>query len=117
MPTHQLAGRRSRIRRLNGPRDEPAIADIQAAIDVTTIDRYEKDGTFEASAAEGHRRQVCDIVRPRDSPLARPIKREDGIGELDAIIGGAWPSGPDMDAALIDSLVRQFGWEGENRSE
>jgi hypothetical protein len=36
----------------------------------------------------------------------------DAISLLTVERGGAWPSGPDINAALIDRVVNAFGWEG-----
>lgn len=47
------------------------------------------------------------------SDVDRILSGEAGVSSLDALIGGAWPSGPDIDAALIESLVLRFGWEGD----
>jgi hypothetical protein len=42
------------------------------------------------------------------------LKGLNGVMAIEATRGGAWPSGPDIDQALIERVISAFGWEGGN---
>lgn len=68
---------------------------------------------FDRLPGRSARRLFVDATGQLVNDVARILAGGDDVSSLDTVIGGAWPSGPDIDAALIESLIRQYGWDGQ----
>lgn len=45
--------------------------------------------------------------------IARILAKGTDVTTIEVAAGGIWPSGPDIDATLIESLIETYGWDGQ----